>query len=443
MNAGNAKFPGSEGVRVGTSKSVAWALTRTEYFFMVARVLVFNIGSGSQQISLFGEEEKLKRLEPEPTWETRIETTAPDQPADRLYIRTSSTLGSSRAEIPRSASLDDRIEAALGKMVTGETKILDSLSSLQAVGHRVVHGGERFSEAVEIGPEVEKEIEDLCELSPLHNPVQLSAIRISKKLIGPPVKHFAVFDTAFHRALPEAAKTYAGPFEWRDRKIIRYGFHGSSFRYATSRITEMLGPSAGRRLIVCHLGGGCSLAAIRGDKCIDTTMGFSPLDGIAMCTRSGSIDPEILLYLMRQKFDVHSLETILNKQSGLAGLSGLPGDTRIIIPEAKRGNRRAQLALDVFIHRLRAGIGSMIAALGGCDVLVFTDVIGESEPSIRSAACSAFQFLGLQLDERKNAEVKGDSEISTVESPVRVYVIQSRESWQVGMEAFAKVIEGA
>jgi acetate kinase len=336
--------------------------------------------------------------------------------------------------------LEDRVEAALASMVTGEAKILDSFASLEAVGHRVVHGGERFSEAVEITAEVEKEIEDLCELSPLHNPLQLNAIRVAKKLIGPPVKHLAVFDTAFHRGLPDAAKTYAGPFEWRERKIVRYGFHGSSFRYATNRITELLGPSTERRLIICHLGGGCSLAAVRGGKSIDTTMGFSPLDGIAMCTRSGNVDPAILIYLLRQKSDVDSLQTVLNKESGLAGLSGLPGDTRVIIPEAKRGNRRAQLALDVFIHRLRAGIGSMMAALGGCDVLVFTDVIGASEPPIRSAACLAFAFLGLQLDERKNREARGDSEISMVESAVRVFVIQPRESWQIGTEAFAQCL---
>ena len=402
-------------------------------------VLVFNIGSGSQQVSLYGNRAGNHEFPREPIWEARIDSTAPDQPEDKFYIEIKYGSTHVRSEVSRSANLDQRIQAVLNEAVHGKGKILDEFSSLTAVAHRVVHGGERFSEAMEITDEVEHEIEHLCEFSPLHKPVQLAAIRVAKKIIGPPVKHYAVFDTAFHRTLSDAAKVYPGPLEWVNKKIIRYGFHGSSFRYATRRIAEILGDASDRRLIVCHLGGGCSLAAVRGHRSVDTTMGFSPLDGIAMCTRSGGVDPGILIHLMRQGATADALEELLNKHSGLAGLSGLPGDTRIVFPAAKEGNKRAQLAMDVFIHRLQSGIGSMLAALGGCDVLAFTDVIGESEPAIRSAACTPFAFMDLHLDEQNNRAAKGDTEISTDGSVVRVYVIHSQETWQVGWEALRKV----
>jgi acetate kinase len=402
-------------------------------------VLVFNIGSGSQQVSLYQTRATEHDLPRETVWEARIDSTAPGQPEDKLYIEIKRDSLSARSEVSRSADLEERIRAILNVAIQGKTKIIDSFSSLTAVAHRVVHGGERFSEAAEITDEVEHEIERLCDFSPLHNPVQLAALRVAKKLIGPSVKHYAVFDTAFHRTLPDAAKVYAGPFDWVDQKIIRYGFHGSSFRYATSRISEIMGGSPDRRLIICHLGGGCSLAAVFGHRSVDTTMGFSPLDGIAMCTRSGGVDPGILIHLIRQGATADSLEQLLNKRSGLAGLSGLPGDTRIVLPAANEGNKRARLAMDVFIHRLQSGIGSMLAALGGCDVLAFTDVIGESEPEIRSAACAPFAFLGLHLDEQKNQAANGDTEISSVDSAVRVYVIHSQETWQVGTEALGAV----
>jgi acetate kinase len=405
----------------------------------MSSVLVFNIGSGSQQVSLYRNGASNHEFPREAIWEARIDSTAPDQPEDKLYIEIKHGSTPLRSEVSRSAKLEQRIQAVLNEAVYGKGKILDSFSSLTAVAHRVVHGGQRFSEATEITDEVEHEIERLCEFSPLHNPVQFAAIRVAKNVIGPPVKHYAVFDTAFHRTLPDAAKVYPGPFDWVDKKIIRYGFHGSSFRYATNRIAEILGQSSGRRLIICHLGGGCSLAAVHGDRSVDTTMGFSPLDGIAMCTRSGGVDPGILIHLIRQGATADSLEQLLNKHSGLAGLSGLPGDTRIVLPAANQGNKRARLAMNVFIHRLQSGIGSMLAALGGCDVLAFTDAIGESEPAIRSAACAPFAFLGLHLDEQKNRAAKGDTEISVLDSVVRVYVIHSQESWQVGWEALREV----
>ncbi len=245
-----------------------------------------------------------------------------------------------------------------------------------------------------------------------------------------------MFDTAFHQTLGDDAATYAGPHEWLAQGIRRYGFHGTSFRYAAGKAARMLGREGdpALRLVICHLGGGCSLAAVRGGQSVDTTMGFTPVDGIAMCTRSGAVDPGILIYLMRQGVTADDLEKMLNKKSGLAGLSGMAGDTRVIVPEMGKGNARAKLAFDVFVHRLRAGIGAMLASLGGMDALVFTDAISEDEPAVRAAACEPFGFAGLELDREKNAASPLDADIATAASRVRVLIVKSQENWQIARE---------
>jgi acetate kinase len=400
-------------------------------------VVTLNIGSGSQKVLLFSSEQGKRdaNLAKEPVWEAKIDTTAPNQPAGKLFVFLKVIGASHRAEIDAHTSIEERLHFVFDLMVQGDAHALSELSEVDAVAHRIVHGGAKYGEAMEIDEGVEKEIDQLGSLSPLHNPAQLQGVKAAKKKFGPTVRQIAVFDTAFHRSLPQEARTYAGPFDWIKKGIIRYGFHGSSFRYAVDRVAQILGPAPDRKMILCHLGGGCSLAAVLGNKSIDTTMGFSPLDGIAMCTRSGAIDPAILIYLVRKGVRVDDLDDLLNQGSGLSGLSGLPGDTRVVIPEAAKGNDRARLALDVFVHRLRAGIGSMMASLGGCDVLVFTDVIGESEPSIRAAACEPFSFAGVKLDPRKNANANDDGEISADDSKVRIFVIKSNEGWQVAQEA--------
>ena len=403
---------------------------------MGIHILVVNGGSGSEQFSLFATQDS-KVLEKEPAWEARIDTTAPDQPPGKLYISVKTPDSNHRREIDRETTLKQRQEVVVQELLHGENHPITDWDEVGAVGHRVVHGADRFSRATRLDDSVESEIERLGAFSPLHNPPQLATIRALREVTGDRVPHYAVFDTAFHRTMPMAASTYAGPYGWFDEKIRKYGFHGSSFRYVTGRISALLGPDPERKMILCHLGGGCSLAAVRDNASIDTTMGFSPLDGVAMCTRSGAVDPGILLYLMRQGLDADRLEKIINKESGLAGLSGLPGDTRVILPAVRSGNKRAKLAMDVFIHRLRAGIGNMLASLGGCDVLVFTDVIGETEPPIRAAACLPFAFMGLEIDASANENARGDVEISTPNSKVRVFVIKTRESWQVGQETLA------
>jgi acetate kinase len=222
-----------------------------------------------------------------------------------------------------------------------------------------------------------------------------------------------------------------------EKGIRRYGFHGTSFRWASGQASRLLkrenDPEL--RLIICHLGGGCSLAATIGGKSVDTTMGFTPMDGIAMCTRSGALDPGILLFLMRENLGVEALEKTLDRDSGLQGLSGLPGDTRILLPEASKGNQRAKLAMDVFIHRLQAGIGQMMASLNGRpDAIVFTDAIGEDEPLVRSRACTPFKFMGVEVDPEKNASSPMDTDISIPKTHVRVLIVKSREDWQIACE---------
>jgi acetate kinase len=314
----------------------------------------------------------------------------------------------------------------------GETEGID------AVGHRVVHGGTEFDKAVVVDAKVESIIERLAVFAPLHNPVNLEGIRAAREILGSKAPQIAVFDTSFHRTLSEAASTYPGPFEWLEKGIRRYGFHGTSFRWASGHAARLLKREndPALRLTICHLGGGCSLAATIGGKSVDTTMGFTPMDGIAMCTRSGALDPGILLFLMRENPDVDQLEKTLDRESGLQGLSGLPGDTRILLPEAGKGNPRAKLAMDVFIHRLQAGIGQMMASLNGRpDAIVFTDAIGEDEPLVRSYACEPFKFIGVEIDSEKNATSPVDTDISLPKSPIRVLIVKSREDWQIARES--------
>jgi acetate kinase len=240
--------------------------------------------------------------------------------------------------LPSNLSSKKRVEYLLKRLEEDKSSILKENPEIDAVGHRVVHGGTEFDKAVLVDARVESVIQRLAAFAPLHNPVNLEGIQVAREIFGSAIPQIAVFDTSFHRTLSEAAATYPGPYEWLEKEIRRYGFHGTSFRWACGQVARLLerenDPEL--RLIICHLGGGCSLAATVGGKSVDTTMGFTPMDGIAMCTRSGALDPGILLFLMRQNPDVDALEKTLDRESGLQGLSGLPGDTRILIPEAAK-----------------------------------------------------------------------------------------------------------
>lgn len=307
------------------------------------------------------------------------------------------------------------------------------LDEVHAAGHRVVHGGDQFSASVLIDDAVEAAIEALIPLAPLHNPVNLAVIRAGRHRL-PHIPHVAVFDTAYHAAVAPAAYTYGLPFDLAARwKIRRYGFHGTSHRYIASRFPVE------KKLITLHLGNGCSAAAIRDGHSVDTTMGMTPLEGLMMGTRPGDLDPGILLRLMEwEGWDAAALDRLLNRESGLLGLSGISNDMRELEAHATQGHARAALAIDVFCHRVRRAIGSLYAVLNGADALVFTGGIGENSPAVREKVCRDLDALGIALDPRRNAQIKAvEARISPPEARTEVWVVPTNEELLVARDAAA------
>jgi acetate kinase len=300
--------------------------------------------------------------------------------------------------------------------------------SIAAVAHRVVHGGARFRDAVVLDAAVLKEIADLNPLAPLHNARALAGIASARRAI-PNVPHVAVFDTAFHATMPAEATTYALPRRWREEwGVRRYGFHGLSVAWSAERAPELLGrPATGVRLVVCHLGGGSSVTSVRNGRSVDTSMGFSPLEGVPMTTRAGSVDPGALLYVMRTHgVGLDELDGALNRESGLKGLSGCEGMAEVE-QAVLAGSADAQLALTLYVHRLAGTVAAMAAAAGGLDALVFTAGIGENSARVRALVCARLAFLGVELDPSRNDGAEPDCDVATPGSRVRILVLKSRE----------------
>jgi acetate kinase len=308
---------------------------------------------------------------------------------------------------------------------------LERVPSVHAVGHRVVHGGMRFRDAVRINDAVRDEIARLAELAPLHNPAAVAGINAAQARF-PGVPQVAAFDTAFHASMPEAAALYPIPWEWTTRwGLRRFGFHGLSVSYAIERVRELLG-DVPRRVIVCHLGAGCSVTAVGGGSSISTSMGFTPLEGVMMAQRSGSVDPGLLLYLMtKQGLRADELDEGLNERSGLLGVSGVSADMRQVLAAAEAGHERARLARDMFVQRIVSCIGAMVASLGGLDALVFTAGIGEHSAPVREAVCDAFGYLGLRIDRVANQASLPDRDIALSDSAVRVLLVAAREDLSI------------
>ncbi len=270
---------------------------------------------------------------------------------------------------------------------------------ITAIGHRVVLGGESFKQVTRITPEVKEKIQELAYLAPLHNPANLRGIEVTEALY-PGVPQYAVFDTAFHTTMPEVAATYPLPFTWREKGVRRYGFHGISHEYCSQRASAIL--KNPEKMIICHLGAGASLCAVKNGKSLDTTMGMTPLEGLMMASRSGSVDPGVLLHLLRnENFSPETLDKMLNHESGLLGVSGISEDLRSVQKAAENGDRHAHLAVEMFVHRLAGHIGMMLASLRGLDALIFTAGIGENSALIREKTCAYLSFLGLVLDQKK------------------------------------------
>ncbi|HYP26540.1 MAG TPA: acetate kinase [Blastocatellia bacterium] len=312
-------------------------------------------------------------------------------------------------------------------------KEINSLADVHAVGHRVVHGGERFTHSVLITGEVLREIEDCIDLAPLHNPANVKGIVAARALFGEGLPQAAVFDTAFHQTMPEASYLYALPYQlYRRHRVRRYGFHGTSHRYVAYRYRHMMGIARERtNIITLHLGNGCSVAAIRAGDSVDTSMGMTPLEGLVMGTRSGDIDPALVDYIStKEGLSAGEVETLLNKQSGLLGISGLTNDMRELLDEAREHNdRRALLAIEIFCYRARKYIGAYLAAMNGADAIIFTGGIGENSPEIRSRICEGLQWMGVHIDPERNGRVCGGVEgaISTPDSRLAVYAIPTDE----------------
>ncbi|HME03955.1 MAG TPA: acetate/propionate family kinase [Solirubrobacteraceae bacterium] len=316
-----------------------------------------------------------------------------------------------------------------------ERVLASPLGEAQAVGHRIVHGGERFRSAVRIDADVEKALRDLTDLAPLHQPKSLAALdAVTAVLPGLPA--VACFDTAFHATLPAAAATYGLPSGWRDRwGLRRFGFHGLSHAWVARRTPEFLGGSARQlRIVSCHLGAGASLCAIADGASVDTTMGFTPLEGLVMATRSGSVDPGMLLWLLeREGMSTGEMAEALEHRSGLLGLCGT-ADMREVLARAGAGERSAGLALEVYLHRLCAGIAAMAAALGGLDVLVFTGGVGERSPEVRRLSAEALGFLGVWIDSERNRAPIADDDISVPGASVRTLVLAAREDLEIARQ---------
>ncbi len=336
------------------------------------------------------------------------------------------------------------IDRILRWIVSSSSQIegIASLADIHAVGHRVVHGGERFQKSVRIDTEVLEGIEDCIDLAPLHNPANLKGIRAAGTLLGDGVPQVAVFDTSFHSTMPASSYLYGIPYQlYRRHKIRRYGFHGTSHRYIAYRYRKLHGLQTEQvHIITLHLGNGCSACAIKGGRSFDTSMGFTPLEGLVMGTRSGDIDPSLIEFLtLKEGLTVSEVDTMLNKQSGLLGLSGLTGDMRDLLDEeAENDDRRARLAVDIFCQRVRHYIGAYFAEMGGAEAVVFTGGIGENSPPVRERICAGLEPMGLTLDaERNRATTSGATgEISTGDSRLRAYVIPTNEELLIARDTY-------
>jgi acetate kinase len=320
----------------------------------------------------------------------------------------------------------EALARALDDLLPGRTR--GRAEGLAAVGHRIVHGG-GFHSPVRVAPGVRARISALAELAPLHNPPGLATLAAAEAEL-PDVPHVAVFDTAFHASLPPEAYTYAVPGRWtRDWGVRRYGFHGLSHAYCAARAAEVLArPVEQLRLVICHLGHGCSATAVLGGRSVETTMGFTPLDGLVMATRSGSLDPGVLLHVqLKHRLTAKEVEEALNHESGLLGLSGVSADMRAVLAAAGAGDARARLAVGVYTRRVRQAIGALTVTLGGVDALIFTAGVGENSAEVRAACCEGLACLGLELDAEANARCRPDVDVAKPGAPARILVIATRE----------------
>ena len=399
------------------------------------RTLVLNGGSSSLKAVLCDVDGGSVALRPPPPlWQARVDWGRRTAPAE---IRIQTPKGERRREM-EVADPETVLRPVLESLWSGDAKAVGRPQDIDVVGHRIVHGGKAFRESARITPDVKAQIRRYVQFAPEHNRLELEGIEAAEKILGSDMPQVAVFDTAFHATLSPAASTYPGPKDWIGEGIYRYGFHGISHQYTSRRAAEVLGrPIESLRMITCHLGNGASLAAVAGGKSVDTTMGFTPLEGLMMGTRSGTIDPGIIIHLVRNcGYRADELDRVLNKKSGLAGLSGISGDMREVEDAMDSGNEDARLAFEVYVHRLCREIGGMLASLGGMDALVFTAGVGENDARLRRIVCERLAFLGIDLDAARNEASPVDADIAASGSKVRALVVRTEEDWEIARECY-------
>lgn len=321
-----------------------------------------------------------------------------------------------------------------------EIGVIKDLKEIDAVGHRMVHGGEKFNKSVLLTDEVLKAFEACTDLAPLHNPANLKGVRAVQELM-PGLPQVGVFDTAFHQTMPKEAYMYAVPYELYEKYgVRRYGFHGTSHRYVSQRVCEYLGVEAeGKKIITCHIGNGGSIAAVKDGKCVDTSMGLTPLEGLMMGTRSGDIDGGAVTFIEKKLgLDADGMSNLLNKKSGLLGVSGISSDMREIFSANEAGNERAKLAFEMYCYRIRKYVGSYAAAMNGCDIIVFTAGVGENQADMRQSVCQGLSFMGVEIDVEKNKGIHGEEAvISTPASKIQVVVVPTDEELMIASDTMA------
>ena len=334
----------------------------------------------------------------------------------------------------------EAFEAVVYALTKSEAKVIDSFDEISAIGHRIVQGGSIFPESCLITPDVLSKIEELGALAPLHNPAHVLAIRACIKTFGEEIPQIAVFDTSFHQTMPAKAYMYPIPYEYYEKYgVRRYGAHGTSHRFVSDRVAALENKDKSQvKIISCHLGNGCSITAIKDGVCVDTSMGFTPLDGFMMGTRSGTVDPSALTYIAeKENLSPADVNRICNKESGMLGISGVSNDNRDIAAAAEAGNKRAQLAVDMQRYEILKFVGSYIAAMNGVDAIAFTGGIGENDPGLRKTVCESLEFVGVKLDEEKNQLRGQEVKISTEDSRVNVYVIPTNEELAIARDTLA------
>ena len=394
------------------------------------KILVLNCGSSSIKYALYNMDDK----------SVMTSGGAERVGLDGAFVKVKLANGEKKKVMHDIPEHTEGVKFIFSLLTDPEIGVIKDLKEIDAVGHRMVHGGEKFNKSVVLTDEVLKVFEECSDLAPLHNPANLKGVQAVAELM-PGLPQVGVFDTAFHQTMPEKAYLYAIPYElYKDYGVRRYGFHGTSHRYVSQRVCEYLGVNAAdKKIITCHIGNGGSIAAVDGGKCVDTTMGLTPLEGLMMGTRSGDIDGGAITFIQKKLgLDADGMSNLLNKKSGVLGVTGISSDMREIEEAEQQGNALAKTALDMYFYRIKKYVGAYAAAMGGCDIIVFTAGVGENQAGMREAVCKDMEYMGIKFDAEKNKTIRGEEAIiSTPDSKVTVCVIPTDEELMIATDTMS------